>query len=219
MNSSICIDWETYKDKMYNAFGQLYNDNEGIVIKKMAEAIIECDTFQEYYKKKIYIDADTYYTHESFEDFDVEISGIGKMFSEIGKCEWRELDKLERKSFKENMIEKELIFSHVQFLIELSLMNLAEDISGHKRPSEEYFNVIDKYDQSLGVYLRYTHFWFLIREMNGSVCGKNDMADTIHLIYLHENDVIITEDKIFQELNNILQLIEVYNSEEFINEI
>ena len=103
------------------------------------------------------------------------------------------------------MIEKELIFSHVQFLIELSLMNLAEDISGHKRPSEEYFNVIDKYDQSLGVYLRYTHFWFLIREMNGSVCGKND--------------VIITEDKIFQELNNILQLIEVYNSEEFINEI
>lgn len=60
----------------------------------MAESIIECDTFQEYYKKKIYIDDDTYYTHENFENFDVEISSIGKMFSEIGKCEWRALETL-----------------------------------------------------------------------------------------------------------------------------
>lgn len=219
LNSSICIDWKTYKDKMYDAFGQPCNDIEGIVIKKMAESIIECDTFQEYYKKKIYIDADTYYTHESFEDFDVEISSIGKIFSEIGKCEWRELDKIDRKSLKENMIEKELIFPYVQKLTELSLINLAEDISGHKRPSEEYFNAIEKYNQSLEVYLRYMHFLFLTREMNGSVCGKNDMADIVHLIYLHEDDVIITEDKIFQELNNILQLIKVYNSEEFTNKI
>lgn len=219
LNSSIRIDWKTYRDKMYNAFGQPYNDIEGIVIKKMAESIIECNTFQEYYIKKIYIDDNTYYTHESFEDFDVEISSIGKRFSEIGKCEWRELNKIQRKSLKENMIEKELIFPYVQNLIELSLEDLAEDISGHKRPSKEYFSVIERYDKSLEVFLRYMHILFLRQEMNGSVCSKNDMADIIHLIYLHENDVIITEDKLFKALNKILQLIKVYNSEEFVNKI
>ena len=185
----------------------------------MAESIIECDTFQEYYKRKIYIDDDTYYTHESFTDFDTKISSTGILFSKIGKDEWREFNKTERKSLKENMSKKEVIFPYIQKLIELSLMNLSEDISGYKRPNEEYFGVIKKYDQSLSVYLEYMHFLFLKRELDGSVCGKNDMADIIHLIYLRENDVIITEDKIFKELNNILQLIKVYNSEEFSNKI
>lgn len=63
------------------------------------------------------------------------------------------------------------------------------------------------------------HLLFLTCEMNGSLCSKNDKMDTLHLIYLHEDDAIISEDKIFRDLNNDLQLIKVYNTDEFIDKI
>lgn len=34
LNFLTFIDWKTYRDKIYNAFRQIYNDIEGIVIKK-----------------------------------------------------------------------------------------------------------------------------------------------------------------------------------------
>lgn len=215
LNSSIQVDWETYKKKMYNSFGQQYDDMEGKVIKSIAESIIHFDTLQEYKNEKIYTDDNTYYTYESFEDLDNEISRTGKMFSKIGKYEWSNLDKNNRKVFKQKLIDENLILPYIQILSEMSISVLAEDISGYKRPSDEYLDMIYAYNWSLEVYLKFLHLRFLKLEMNGSECSINDMADMLQLIYLNEDDVFITEDKIFKELNSKIQLIKIYNFNEF----
>jgi len=51
--------------------------------------------------------------------------------------------------------------------------------------------------------------FFLITEMNGSQCGKNDALDLMHIIYLKENDTIVSEDKIFNKLTQYAKLINV----------
>lgn len=211
LNSSIQIDWETYKKKMYNAFNQQYDDIEGKIIKSMADNIIQCDTLQEYKNNKIYIDDNTYYTHESFKDLDNEISNTGKMFSKIGKYEWSNLNKNNRKELKQKLIDEDFIFPYIRLLSEMSISILAEDISGYKRPSDEYMAMIYNYNWSLEVYLKFMHLRFLELELNGSECSVNDMVDMLQLVYLNEDDVFITEDKIFKELNGKIQLIKIYD--------
>lgn len=218
LDSSIYIDWETYKQKEYAAFNIQYDDVEGLVIKQMAEKIIECQSYEEYTGIKIYIDNHTYYTHESLEDFDARISEVGKYFSSVGKNEWRKLSKEERLKFKENMKQDNFWAQYICQLSDLSLMELAQDISGCKRPSEECFNTIQKYDQSLDLYLNYNMVFFLLCEMNGSECGHNDMIDILHLAYLKEDDTLVSEDKIFKKLNEKFQCLIIYDSKEYFGE-
>lgn len=215
LKSSIAIDWETYKKKEYNAFQYPFDDIEGYVIKQMAEKIINCESYKEYTEVKIYTDKDTYYTHESLEDFDEGISSIGKEFSLIDKKVWSNLLKEERKRFKKCMEQDDMLLPYVQLLSEFSLIDLAEDISGYKKPDKGYFDTIQKYDFSLEIYLKYNNLLFTLCKMNGSECGKNDAIDMLHLVYLSEGDEIISEDNIFRKLNGYLQCLKVYNSEEY----
>lgn len=215
INSSIYIDWETYKKKMYNAFNQKYNDIEGYVIKRMAQLLVDCNTFEEYKNIRIYVNDDSYYTYESFEYFDNEITKTGKLFSIIGQREWQNLDKTIRKSFIKEFIDEKKILPYVQILFGLSLISLAEDIAGCQRPDDEYIRVIKNNDSGLDIFLRYNQLLFFLCELNGSKCGKNDMFDTMHLIYLKENDVLISEDKIFKKLNDYVQMLKVCTYDEF----
>ncbi|WP_143321643.1 hypothetical protein [Clostridium sp. HBUAS56010] len=214
LNSSINIDWSTYKKKEYDAFEQPYNDVEGYVIKQMAEKLVRCNDFEEYKCVKIYIDESTYYTFESLEDFDKELSQLGKKFSIFNKNEWSSLEKADRKLFKRKMFDEDFLFPYVRHQSDLSLIYLVEDISGSKRPSEEYFRLIDDYDQSLEVYLKYNCLLFLMHEINGSECSRNDAIDMLHLVYLSKNDTMLSEDKIFEKLNMLMQYIKVSNSDE-----
>ena len=215
LESSIAIDWETYKKKEYNVFKYAYDDIEGYVIKQMAEKVIDCESYKEYTEIKIYTDDDTYYTHESLEDFDENISKVGKAFSLIEKNVWSKLSKEERKNFKKNMERDDMLLPYIQLLSEISLTDLAEDISGHKRPDERYMNTIQKYDFSLDVYLKYSNLLFVLSKMNGSEYGKNDTIDVLHLVYLVEGDMFISEDNIFKKLNRYLQRLTIYNSKEY----
>lgn len=217
LDSSIHIDWDTYKEKINKAFQQSFDDIEGYVIKSLAQKLISCSCLDEYRNIKIYTDSDTYYTHESLSDFDNELSKTGKVFSYLGKNEWRNYEKTVRKQFKKQMLEENMISSYIQKLTEFSLISLAEDLSGCKRPGDKYFEVIEKYDHSLDVHLRYNNLLFLLLEMNGSICGKNDTVDMLHLIYLKKNDVIISEDNIFKRLNKYINHLQVYQSNQIEN--
>lgn len=217
LDSSIHIDWDTYKAKINKAFQQSFDDIEGYVIKSLAKKLISCNCLDEYRNIKIYTDSDTYYTHESLSDFDNKLSKTGKVFSYFGKNEWRNYEKIDRKQFKKQMLEENMISPYIQKLTEFSLISLAEDLSGCKRPDDKYFEVIKKYDHSLDVHLRYNNLLFLLLEMNGSVCGKNDTVDMLHLIYLKENNVIISEDNIFRRLNKYINHLQVYQSNQIEN--
>lgn len=212
-NSSIYIDWETYKQKYYNSFQQSFDDIEGYIIKTMAKRILECKTFDEYKEIKIFVDVDTYYTHESFEEFDNDISCIGKFYSRIAKEAIESGE--ENKGALLNMFKGNLFQSYVHTLKNFSLIYLAEDISGYKRPSNEFFNMINKYNSNLDVHLNYIILLFLLKEIDGSECGKNDTMDMLHLAYVINDDIVVSEDKIFKKLNNYMQLIKIYNSNEF----
>ena len=218
LESSIYIDWDFYHKKMYDPFSLPFNDILSDVIKQMAKKIVTCKNFDEYIQIKIYTSDDTYYTHKSFVDFDEEISEVGKMYSKIAQDEWKGMEKEDRKRFIKHMFEEKYIKSHVQYLSEISMMLLVEDLSEHKRPSPEYFNVLDKYDgHSLEVYLKHNSLLYLLREINGSECSKNDTIDSLHLLYLKRNDTIVSEDKIFKKLCEHIQLIKANNSEEIMS--
>ena len=218
LDSSIYIDWDTYQKKMHNSFSVSFNDSESDVIRQMVTKIVACKTFDEYTQLKIVTEDGTYYTYESFVDFDEEISKIGKKYSQIARDEWKNKDKEDRKMFIKHMFEEKYIKSYVQFLSEISMMVLVEDLSEHKRPSPEYFDMLDKYDgESLDVYLKYNNLLYLLHEINGSECSKNDTIDSLHLLYLKRNDTIVSEDKIFKKLCEHIQLIKANNSEEIMS--
>lgn len=207
LKSRIIIDWDSYKMKMHKAFNIEYDDIEGNAIMRFAEEITKCDTFEDVKNIKIYFCEDSYYKLESFEGFDKEIEQVGKDFSAIAVDEWRELKKEDRKNFNEQM--SDFLCSYSKRLSDLALIDLAEEFAESKRPSERYFEIMRKYDNSLDVYFYYNQMFFLITEMNGSKCGRNDTLDLMHTIYLKEKDTIVSEDKIFSKLLERSKLINV----------
>lgn len=207
LKSKIIIDWDSYKMKMHKAFKIVYDDIEGNAIMRFAEEIIKCETYEEVKNLKIYSSENIFLKLESFEEFDKDIEQVGKDFSAKAAYEWRELEKEDRRNFKEQM--SDFLCTYSKWLCELALINLVEEFAGSKRPSEQYFKILREYDNSLEVYFYYNQMFFLITEMNGSECGKNDALDLMHTIYLKKNDTIVSEDKIFNKLVKHIKLINV----------
>lgn len=151
LKSKISIDWDSYKMKMYKAFNIPYNDIEGNAIKSFAEKITRCGTYEDVKNLKVYFEEGGFFKLESLEEFDKDIGQVGKSISREAKDEWRELDKNDRKNFKNQMSNYLLTYSRM--LSEFALINLVEDLSESKRPSERYLEVLNGYDKSLDIYL------------------------------------------------------------------
>jgi len=211
LKSKIIIDWDSYNMKMHKAFNISYDDIEGNAIMRFAEKITKCETYEDVKNLKIYFCKNSFLKLESFEEFDKDIEQVGKRFSAKAANEWRELDKKDRRDFKKQM--SDLLRAYSRMLSEFALIDLVEDFAESKRPSERYFKVLGEYDKSLDVYLYYNQMFFLLTEMNGSECGRNDALDIMHTIYLKENDTIVSEDKIFNKLIEHSNLINVCSSD------
>ena len=207
LKSKISIDWCSYKMKMHKAFKIKYYDVEGKSIKKFASEIIKCENYNELKAIKVYFRKNEYYKLESFEEFDKGIEQVGKRFSSLGVEEWRKIEKNERRDIKIQM--RDLLCLYSMKLSKKALINLVQDFVAHSnRPSNnQYVKVLKKYDKSLDMYLYYNQMFFLLKEINGSACGRNDTLDLLHIIYLKKNDTIISEDKIFSELCEYSKLI------------
>ncbi len=209
MESRVYINWYTYKGKMAQAFDVPYDDIEGKVVRELSLRMVKCKDFKEFCNEKVYVDSDTYYTFESLASFDDDIAGMGRMFSKIGQKEFKSFDKVHRKDIKKKIEEFLPAYSHI--LSEMAVIPIAEDYAGEKRPSEKYMEVVSKYDFSIQVYLQYNVALFLLIEL----AHKNDMLDMLHLIYLKDGDLFITEDKVFSKVNSYLKRIEVCSLPEY----
>lgn len=113
LKSKISIDWDSYKMKMYKAFNIPYNDIEGNAIKSFAEKITRCGTYEDVKNLKVYFEEGGFFKLESLYEFDKDIGQVGKSISREAKYEWRELDKNDRKNFKNQMSNYLLTYSRM----------------------------------------------------------------------------------------------------------
>ncbi|MGZ9586473.1 hypothetical protein [Paenibacillus marinisediminis] len=216
MDSNIFIDWDSYKMKMHKAFRIPFNDVEGKLIREMAECIADSQSFEEVMSKKIYISESEYFTLESFQSLDSDLSLAGIDESMKGISEWRqELTKNHRKDIDQELFGDETLCSYVSMLAEVQFINFFEDISQTKRPSAEYFKALEKYDKSLDKYFFCSQLHFSLSQLNGMQCAKNDTIDILHTLFMSRDDVIVSDDKLFKKLGEWCKCLVCYNSDEF----
>ncbi|AUN14698.1 hypothetical protein [Paraclostridium sordellii] len=218
LNSNIYIDWDSYKMKMFKAFKIPFNDVEGNAIKKMAEYIADSLSFEDVMQHKIYIGEGEYFTLESFQGLDDDISKIGLDDAQRGIKEWRdELDEEHRKHINSELFEKKELCAFVRSLSELHFIHFAEDIIGAKRPSEEYLKGLERYDKSLDLYFYCTQLKFSLSQLKGNQFAKNDTSDLMHTMFMLQDDIIVSEDKIFKHLGEWCNCLTCYNVNEFLD--
>ncbi len=216
LDSNIFIDWDFYKKKMFKAFKIPYFDIEGYLIKKMAGFISTSESFEDVVSKRIYISESDYYTLEDFKDLDHAISNVGVEDSVLGINEWRQLlPKGPRKDVEKELFENKGLESFVQLQTEMYLSGFTESITGTQRPSEDYFESLEKYDGNLDLYFYCNQLKFSLSQLMGMQYGKNDTLDLMHTLFMLNDDIIISDDKIFKKLGEKCNRLICYSSDEF----
>ncbi len=213
------IDWDSYKAKMWHAFRLNYYDEEGEVIRELAEKMVNCETFEEFQQIRVCetispVDGGTdFFDFESLKGLDDDIVEIGRVASQAAQTEeWKKIAKQEQQESKEKILE--FFPSYTNTLAELSVIPIAEDFANSPRPSEKYLEIIERYDRSLQLCFQYLNAVFLLAEMEGGITQKNDIFDILHLLYLKDGDTLIAEDKVFKRVNECLGRIKVMTWEE-----
>lgn len=220
LNSNISIDWDSYKMKFFKAYQIPFIDVEGIAIKMMAEILLDTSSLEEFKEKRVYFLENDYYTIEDLQSLDNDISDSGIKESERGIKEFRkEIEKPHRKEINKELFDNKSLLSYVKGLSEMSLLRITENISGAKRPSDKYFKTFEKYDGSLDMYLFCMQLQFSLAQLKGMLYAKNDTLDVLHTIFIKENDMIISEDKIFKELGNQYPGLKCYSSDELLEKL
>ncbi len=204
VHSGIGIDWDSYKMKMYKAVDLHYDDIESFSLREMIQIIFLSSSLWEIRNSRIYITSSDYYTLESFSGLDRDLNMIGISTAKTGIQEWRKiLSKKHRRYINNELFDKEGLRAYVNSLAEISCSEFIEEITNTRRPSDKYFSALNKYRRrnSMDLFFHCTQLQYNLAQLKGEEYKMNDTIDLLHTIFLSQEDIIVSDDKIFRKLH------------------
>ena len=99
----------------------------------------------------------------------------------------------------------------------MSITHFVEDTFDVKRPSPAYFEYINYFEKNKGnveLYFLSVQEKFTLSQMDNLKWGSNDNIDLAHLLYLDKDDIIVSDDKIFEKLKrvNVIKIVDFKKS-------
>lgn len=197
LKSGLTIDFDSFDMKKYRCIGVKNEDVDGFLIKEMAKLVVNCDSIHALEQERIHIKGKIFSIHD-FKTFDNNLSNETRNLFYVAAEELAKMPKNEKIDCKKTI--KNELYALYKILFEIWLSQLVEFVSNAKRPSEEYYNHVEKYDNSLDTFYYCLVAMYFLSQTDGRVFGKNDFQDILHTCFISPEDIIISDDKIFKTI-------------------
>jgi hypothetical protein len=188
--SGLQIDWSSPRKKIIDAFGFNIDDIDTKYIQNIFYAIVANDNYEYLISEKCIFENSTNILKYIKDDGELSEALVDSAKDDLRRI----TNSYEEQQFKKTISNNDLLLSYLQCCYEIFLRRYGEAVS--KIIRENYFDIIKNYNNSLDNFIRF-QIEIIYCLYNGRMPGHNDIHDITHLLYLMNDDILVSNDKVF----------------------
>jgi sulfur relay (sulfurtransferase) DsrF/TusC family protein len=156
------------------------------------------------------------YDRQLFERFKLFYKNNGKIYKNFGSN--NELEEIIKILFESlmNTIQCSLSFELIK---KLFIFDMSRKIYSSNETNKKLFEVYNNFNHDTAIFIVYSGFFSYKKVSQNNEIGINDLTDMYHLLYLKNDQIIVTDDNNLRNTMKIVYPCNVVNKEQLLERL